>query len=301
MRTLNPNSNRLYYDPAVYARLLAELTKAMEGVPHLMPDRNEWDIEGDWTTAGHMHFIDARHMTTFAPHTGFDCRSIKLINFDKPAIRLTFFKKHVYWLLKDDALTKDERTARLSDYINQLIVQIQIIDSKLTRLTGTALSDARGQVARMQQQIEAFTQVREEPASYEIVVSNYKRQHYYTYVNFKYQLASGELANQQVNLLNTQHDKRGTITKEKHNIVFIDSEQIRREHPHQHKEIDSFLARFPLQSEFNRDHIYVRHLLDMTHVPLPAERTAKQPGDRKKPRPSSDLPPPTPLFPDWQI
>ena len=307
MHTLDPTSNRLYYDCQTYARLLTELTKAMETVPHLMPNRSDWDIEGDWTTAGHVHFINARHMDAFAAHAGFDCRSIKLINFGKPAIRLSFYKKHAYWLLKGDKLTTGEKMGRVTDYVNQLIVKIEITTNKLHKLRGTTLSDAHGQLARMQQQIRNWQAILDNLSSYEIVVSNYKRESFYTFVNFKYRLETGDLANLPINLLTTQRDRRGNVTKEKHNIIFVDTEQIGREHPYQNKEIDQYLATFPLQSEFNRDHIYARHLMDVPPPPGQAPmQSVKADVLNTKPTPNKtqsaeDLPATPPLFPDWAV
>ena len=308
MRTIAPTSNRLYYDRQTYARLLTELTKTMETVPHLMPSRDDWDIEGDWTTAGHVHFIDSRHMEAFANHAGFDCRSIKLINYDKPAIRLNFYKKHAYWLLKGDKLTTDEKMGRVTDYVNQLTIQIEITTQKLPKLRGTVLSNARGQLARMQQQIRDWQDILDNLNSHEIVISNYKRESFYTFVNFKYRLETGDLANLPINLLTTQHDRRGNVTKEKHNIIFVDTEQIGREHPYQNKEIDQYLASFPLQSEFNRDHIYARHLVE---TPFPPTQTSIQSLEASvlntKPTKSDTvqsgqvMPTTPPLFPDWTI
>ncbi|GAB3880893.1 hypothetical protein [Spirosoma agri] len=300
-------AKRKKYEPAIYAQLLTALTQVMDGTNLLRPDRETWDIEGDWSMTGTMHFVDSAYQPLFEPFADFDCRTIKIVNYGRPAVRMTFYRKHRYWLLKDRDLPILEKKARVTEYINQLIVNSEILVQKSTQMTGTKLSEAKGQLALMNDQIKAWSIVRENVADYELAISNYQREHYYCYINYKYRTKEDDFANEQVHLLNPQRDRLGTITQVRHNIVFIDTSEIRREHPYQNKEIDGFLGRFTMQSEVGRHQLYARLRPDAdsieafeqnVSVPDPKnEVSLVKPKKGTKPKRANSS---TPLFPDWE-
>jgi len=130
---------RKTYEPTDYARLLRGLIQLMKVVNKLQPDRNTWDIEGEWNGTGVIYFVDSRDQSLFAEYEHFDCRTIKLVNFGKPATRLTFFKKHKYILLKNSDLTREDKEQRITNYINELTVKRAIKLDKINKLTGAPL------------------------------------------------------------------------------------------------------------------------------------------------------------------
>ncbi len=251
---------RKSYTPEEYAIKLRGLTLLMQAVDKLHPDRNQWDIEGDWNGTGVIHFVDGRNQSLFADYKDFDCRTIKLVNFGRPAARLTFFKKHRYWVLKNADLTREEKTTRITSYINELIVKKEILLDKTDRLTGMALSDAKGQLGLMREEINAWEKVLHNVDSFDMAVSNYQRDYHYLTLNYKYRATDQEqeYKNGQEHLLNPQRDNRGVITQQRFNIVFIDLREISREHPHQHKEIENFLNNFTLVSQTGKQQLYAR-------------------------------------------
>lgn len=239
---------------------LRGLTQLMNVVDKLHADRNEWDIEGEWNGAGIIHFVDGRHQSLFADYVDFDCRSIKLVNFSRPAARLTFFKKHRYWVLKNADLTKEDKTIRITNYINELIVKKEIMFDQLDHLSGISLADAKGKIGLMREEIQTWERVLGNLDGYDMAVSNYQRDYHYLTLNYKYRSSDQEqeYKNGQEHLLNPQRDRQGVITQQRYNIIFIDVQEINREHPHQHKEIENFLNNFPLVSRTGMQQLYAR-------------------------------------------
>lgn len=249
---------RKSYEPAEYARLLGGLTRLMENVNKLQPDRNTWDIEGEWNGTGVIYFVDSRDQSLFADYEHFDCRSIKLVNFGRPATRLTFFKKHKYILLKNNDLTREDKQLRITGYINELTVKRAVKLDEIDTLTGSALSDQRGMIGMMEQEIKTWKNVLDNIDRYDFAVSNYRRDYQYVTLNYKYRVSEEEYANAQEHLLNPQRDSLGVISQQRYNLIFVDTREIGREHPHQHKEIEIFLSNFTFVSQTGKQQLYAR-------------------------------------------
>jgi hypothetical protein len=118
--------------------------------------------------------------------------------------------------------------------------------------------EEKGQVGFYWEQINVWREILASPEKYEIAISNYSRQHFYITINYKYTLPSGDFANEQEHLLNTQRDRLGNITQVRYNIVFIDPVEILRDHPYQNREVEGYLNNFPIKSEAGRQTIYAR-------------------------------------------
>jgi hypothetical protein len=255
---LPSHAKRKHYAPEVYASLLAQYTQLMEIVPKLKPDRDTWDIEGDWASTGVIHFVDAAYQSMFEPVRDFDCRTIKMVNLDHPAVRITFYRKHRYFLLKDKDLPPEQKTEQVKQYIDELTVKAQLLESKLDGLNAMKRSEALGKLGLYREQVRTWRDILNNPERYEMAVSNYSRQHLYVTANYKYQLPSGDYANAQEHLLNTQRDRLGNITQVRYNIFFVDPVEILREHPYQNREVEGYLENFAVRSEVGRVTLYAR-------------------------------------------
>ncbi len=252
------HAKRKHYNSQMYARLLDEFTRLVDDTPKLRPDRDAWDIEGDWMATGTIYFVDAIHQPLFESIKDFDCRTIKLVNMSRPAARITFYRKHRYWLLKDKDTPLDEKITQIETYINDLSVKAQVLETKIDGMPPPKRAEAKGQIGMYWQQIEMWREILDSPEQYEIASSNYNRQHFYVTVNYKYQLPSGDYANAQEHLLNTQRDRLGNITQVRYNILFVDTADILRDHPYQNREIEQYLNGFPIQSAVGRHTLYAR-------------------------------------------
>lgn len=248
------------YDKHVYAQLTQDLIKTVEEIPHLKPSRDDWDIEGDWSKAGTIHFLDAKYQASFERFSEFDCRSIKLVNLNKPAVKITFYLVHKYWIIKSKDLAAEEMETRVTEYINKLLITIENIQKKPATTVG------RNKIASARRELQQWSLVHNNLDAYEVAVSNYHRDHVYTNINFKYATAEMEYGNSQVHLLTSQRDSLGNISQLRHNVVFVDTEQIMRNHPYQNKTIELYLKRFTIKSSFNRDHLYAKIKSDYQSV-----------------------------------
>ena len=258
MEEFASHTKRKHYDQLTYAPLLDQLTHLMEEVPKLLPNRQAWDIEGDWAATGTIYFVDTVHQPLFETIRHFDCRTIKLINMDRPAVRITFYKKHRYWLLKDKDLPIDQKVEQIQAYINDLTSKAHVLENKLDKLIPQKRAEAKEQIGMYWEQLTTWREIMANPGHYEMAVSNYSRQHVYVTVNYKYKLPNGEFANEQEHLLNTQRDRLANITQVRYNILFVDTNEILREHPYQNREVEGYLNNFPLKTQAGRQTIYAR-------------------------------------------
>ncbi|MBO0953153.1 hypothetical protein [Fibrella forsythiae] len=255
-------ATRKQYTKPEYDRLLQLFTHLMNQVPKLRPDRDAWDIEGDWAATGVIHFVDAAYQPLFEPVYDFDCRSIKFVNLHRPAVRVTFYRKHRYRLIKARDMTTDMKVEQIRLYVEDLTTKARALEAKLSQLFAAGQDDARQKLQLYRQQIQAWQQILLQPGRYELAMSNYERQHLYVTANYKYRLPEGDYANQQEHLLNTQRDRLGNITQVRYNIFFIDPAEIIREHPYQNREVEGYLAAFPIKSEVGKYKLYARPLQD---------------------------------------
>ncbi|SFF28696.1 hypothetical protein [Spirosoma endophyticum] len=254
-----PQVKRKHYDAAYYALMLQDLTQIMNQVPKLRADRDSWDIEGDWADTGTIHFVDAAYQPYFTRFTDFDCRSIKIVNYGRPAVRMSFFKEHKFWVIKDKDLPRDEKIARIQLYLNDLGSKEDRMRSKLHKLSGSELTQAKANIALWQSEQTAWKELMAHVDTIEMAISNYERVHKYVTLNYKFILnEEGDFANEQEHMLNPQKDRTGTINQPRYNIIFIDTDHIRRDHPYQSKQIDKYLGGFGLKSQAGLYTLYAR-------------------------------------------
>lgn len=251
-------SKKTTVDPATYAVLIRELNQAMTAVPKLKPDRDTWDIEGDWSSAGTIHFVDASYQSVFTPYSDFDCKSIKLANYGRPACRISFFQKFRYWVLKEKSLNKEEKTKWITSYINKQHVDCQVLQQKSQALDGSSLTKAKMKLHAMYEQIDTWQRILDNIDEVELAISNYENRKHYCTMNYKYFTDDSTYQNRDEHMLSMQRDRSGNITQIRYNIVFVNVDDIHRPHPYQHKEVHKFLAAFPLSTQFGRQLIYAR-------------------------------------------
>ncbi|NID13495.1 hypothetical protein [Fibrivirga algicola] len=241
-----------------YHYLLTGLSEQITKVPKLKPNRDEWDIEGNWQECGDIHFVDSKYMAEFATWRDFGCKTVKMINYGRPAVRMSFFSKHKYWLKKPHDLTEEERDEHINDYLNGLSLSINQLQNKIDHLPPLAQAESRRKIYDAQQEIEAWQQVQQQSAQYELAVSTYQRGYAYLYISYKYLLPTGEYDNASEHLLHHIRDRVGNITQSKQNVIFVNMAEINRVHPQQNKEIENYLNRFSLKSTSGPKWLYAR-------------------------------------------
>ncbi|WP_375448331.1 hypothetical protein [uncultured Fibrella sp.] len=268
--------------PRDYAHKVTQLQQVVDDCPKLTADRTRWDLDGSWEGVT-VHFIDTRERAKFAPWRDFDCKTIKLVNYDTPAVRIAFFPKHKYWVLKDGDLTNVDKQQRLHQLIGSIELRLARLETQLDHTDPPPLTLFGNDIAPGKQLTSSSTRIRQlmeelinekkgwltilnDIASYELAFSTYRRGYTYLYIHWKYKLPSGEFDRANEHLLNNKRDKLGNINQIKHNVVFIDTEEIFRPHPFQNKEVELFLKKFPIRSSQAVPDVYARRRPDIDNL-----------------------------------
>lgn len=263
-----------------YNYLLAGLSEQLLKTPKLKPNRDDWDIEGNWQECGDIHFVDSGYMAEFATWRDFGCKTVKLINYGRPAVRMSFFSKHKYWLKKAYDLTDEERDEHINDYLSSLSLAIRQLQNKLDHQPPLAQAESRRKILDAQQEIESWQRVQEQANKFELAVSTYQRGYAYLYISYKFLMPTGEYDNASEHLLHHIRDRIGKITQSKQNVIFVNMAEINRVHPQQNKEIENYLNRFSLKSTSGPKWLYARPRPELESqqafgLPNPANDTAQ--------------------------
>lgn len=267
--------------PNDYAQRLAQLEQLIEDCPKLTADRTRWDLDGSWEGVT-VHFVEAQQRALFEPWRDFDCKTIKLVNYDSPAVRIAFFPKHKYWVLKDGDLTEEDKAERLYQLIDSIDLRRARLEDDLAHSQTPPLTlfgeesnggfnkisavRAKQLIEELKEEKKAWLTILNDLSSYELAFSTYRRGYTYLYVHWKFKLPNGEYDRANDHLLNNKRDKLGNITQVKQNIIFVDTEEIFRPHPYQNKEVELFLKRFTLRSSQAVPDVYARRRPDIDNL-----------------------------------
>ena len=193
-------------------------------------------------------------MDLFHPYyrPGKPYKNLKLVNFGKPAISLTFYNKHKYQLdrsIKVDAAQAILRQERDTLYARSFLDQLSVSQQR--------------QLQEMDTLLRAIDQA---PDQFQFCVSNYYHFYRYWYCSFRFfedsqQLKTGTL-NQHM-LKHTQRtDERSTqqSISERLNIIFIDPKFITRPVAYDNKFVDRELETYPQQVNFGKASLFIRSI-----------------------------------------
>jgi hypothetical protein len=256
---------------------LKQFEQLIEECPKLTVDRTLWDLDGSWEGVT-VHFVDAQERTIFEPWRDFDCKTVKLVNYDTPAVRIAFFPKHKYWVLKNDDLTLEEKQERLVQLIGSIDLRVGRLEDELHHIhplplfdndhfkvpkTGLSTPRIRQLIKELSEERKSWLAILDDLGSYELAFSTYRRGYTYLYIHWKFKLSNGDYDRANDHLLNNKRDKLGNITQVKQNIVFVDTEEIFRPHPFQNKEVELFLKKFPIRSSQAVPDVYARRRPDV--------------------------------------
>lgn len=193
------------------------------------------------------YYIPMQYMKEFKPfyRPGKPLKNLKLVNYDKPAVSLSFFSKHKYSIQRDVAPADVE--LHLRNYRDELL------DRSLVQ----QLNSVQNQELRQVDQI--LRAVRDNPEAYQACFSNYYHRYYYWYCTYRYfdDLASQKTSTSSEHLL--KHTERpGHEVHQRINIIFVDMEHIKKPMANDHKQIDRELATFPIQLRQGITTLYLR-------------------------------------------
>lgn len=182
------------------------------------------------------YFLPKRFMNQYQAYhrPGKPFKNLKLVNFDKPAISLTFYFKHKYSI--ERRATQADVQQHIKNYRDELLNK-----SLMEQLSPAQLRD-------LQQTDLLLRQIRDQPDQYQACFSNYYHYYRYWYCSYRYfeDEEKVKTATGSEHLL--KHTER--IKHQVHqrlNIIFIDPDYIAKPVPYDHKQIDRELANFPIQ------------------------------------------------------
>ena len=199
------------------------------------------------------HFVSAENMKMFSPYhrLGQPYRNLKLVNFDRPAIALTFFIKHKYTI--ERSVKPEQGQEVLREYRDQLYKRLFI-----------------GQLATEQQELQhidtLLRAMRQTPDKFQLCISNYHHYYRYWYCSFRYfeDMERTKTGTHNEHMLKYTHrvgeHGQEPIVNERLNIVFVDMNYITRPVPYDNKMIDRELETYSDRIVFGKGALYVRSI-----------------------------------------
>ena len=237
---MKANSNEVPLD-AVRIMLAQQQIKLKAGKHQVKDLPNDPQVE--------YYFIPMQHMKLYEPYnrSGKPYKNLKLVNYNQPAISLSFFSRHKYVVQRDpdpvdiQLHLRNHRADLLDWSLGHTLTAEQEIDLRQTD--------------------ELLRLVRDNPRAVETCFSNYHHQYHYWYCSYRY-FEDAELT--QTNSLNEHLLKHTERVKgqvhERLNVIFIDMDYISQVIPQDNKQVDRMLATFPIQIRQGVTTLYIRKI-----------------------------------------
>ena len=195
------------------------------------------------------YFLPMEYMNQYGHYhrPGKPFKNLKLINFERPAISLTFFSKHKYSIKR--IVTHDEVLLHVKNFRHELL------NKSLTHQLSI------GQQKELQQADHLLRTLRDNSDAYQVCFSNYHHYYKYWYCSYRYfdDLATMKTTTHSEHLL--KHTERvAEQVHERLNIIFIDPVHICKPIPHDNKLIDLELDTYPIRLKMGVTTLYLRAL-----------------------------------------
>jgi hypothetical protein len=227
---------------------LADLQKLLRSLPKVTLDPNHHEVS-PIPDAVKVWFIDSKFMALFEPFAELNARTLKLVNYEKAAINLTFFEKHKYKVNKEPE--PEEIAMQLEKKLEELKGDYGQTELFADAYTQKHKDEQRRQIVEIQEILNSFHE-------YQFAVSNYFRNYTYWYVTWRWENPDGTLGHGNDHLLKdeTDYDNNATILKQ--NVVFVDMQRISEHTPYQSKKVEKFLNGFEKRIEVGTVDVFVK-------------------------------------------
>ena len=203
-------------------------------------------------------FVSSDEMHRFMKIAYFDCRTIKLINYNKPAISISYFQKHKYVLNKKPKT--EEVAGLLESQIKKLNKKLAEIETAIQNLKESELSfqpSFEKRALELTEEIKYHYRFLNNLDTCDFAISNYSRYYIYSYINYKY-YHQGGIESGNSHLIKHTFDKEGEIAVERTNVIFVDIEAITKPVPYDNKKITDYLATFPDKINCGTFDLYIK-------------------------------------------
>ncbi|KAA9341091.1 hypothetical protein [Larkinella humicola] len=195
------------------------------------------------------YFVPADFMKFYQPYhrPGQPLKNLKLINYERPAISLSFYFKHKYKIKRD--VDPQEVLRHVREHRDELL------NKSLTSVLSIK------EQKELQETDDLLRQIRDHPEAYQYCFSNYH--HYYKYWYCSYRFFEDEDKTQAAS--GTEHLLKHTERLEGNrierlNIIFVDPYYITRQVPQDNKLIDRELETYPTRIRRGTITLYLRKL-----------------------------------------
>lgn len=193
------------------------------------------------------YFVPMQFMQEYKPYhqPGQSIVNLKLVNFGRPAVSVTFFKKHKYKIEREPK--PEDAVRHLTDARNEL--QDRALLEQLSA----------GQLQRLQEYDQMLRQIRRQPDAYEFCFSNYHHYYQYWYCTFRYftDATLTKLDTDNEHLLKHTERVKGQV-HQRLNIIFVDPQYITRPVPFDNKLVDRDLETYTSRIEQGKTALYIR-------------------------------------------
>jgi hypothetical protein len=195
------------------------------------------------------YFVPIQFMDIYKPYhrPGKPFKNLKLVNFERPAISLSFASKHKYTIERN--VTHHEVVLHLKNYRDELLNK-----SLMQQLSPKQLGE-------LQQADQLLRTIREQPDAYQACFSNYYHYYRYWYCTYRFfdDVAKTKTTTLNEHLLKHTERIRGQVN-ERLNIIFIDPQYITKPVPHDNKLVDRELDTFPIALRQGITTLYLRKM-----------------------------------------
>jgi len=186
-------------------------------------------------------YLDSAAMSEFDTLASFDCRLIKLINHNRPAVRIHYYTKHKYFLNKKPSPEEVEEV--LSKQLDLLLHEIEHCqEEEKAELIKTAKQYKRW--------IKNVHQL-------EFATSNYYNGYRYDYIAYNYLSPKG-VETATTHLIKHTTDHEGEVQIHKMNIIFVDTAHISTHISNDNKQVTKYLETFRKQIQLPKYTLYIK-------------------------------------------
>lgn len=249
---------RKKYDIDEYQRLTCELEAILDNSTQLDLSGEGLNIYEEEKVPELKIYVAASEMQSFSKLEDFDCRTIKLINFNRPAIRISYFRKHKYFM--DKKPLRRQVLALIDGEIQDLLRKLGKAEQacedygKNNMIVPDELVKNRQQII---EELEYLKKLAKDSGSYQFSISNYDRHYIYSYINYKY-IENGRIETDNSHLIKHKLNPDDTIKKECKNVIFVDEVAIAQPVSYDNKKITDFLNSFSKKIHCGTFDLYVR-------------------------------------------
>lgn len=227
---------------------LSDLKRLIRELPKLSLNSSEHEIN-EIPREIKINFIHCKYMTLFEPFAELNARTLKLVNYEKAAINISFFEKHKYKVQREPE--PDEIEHHLNKRLDELKSGIGQTELFAGFYSQKSRDEQREELVLIQKILSQFH-------DYEYAVSNYFRNYTYWYVTWRWENEDGTRGHGNDHLLKDETDYDNNTTIQKQNVMFVDMDRIGEHTPYQSKKVEKFLKSFESRIDIGTKDIFWR-------------------------------------------